>query len=246
MKVFSVIGLTGSGKTTTIEAIIKELKARGKSVGTVKEIHYEAFKIDTEGKNTYRHRMAGADTVTARAHNETDIMFKGHVDIYEVLKNYSEDYVVLEGVRDALVPNIYVCKEEEEPKINCLTIAVSGRFSNNDTKSVGGLPVINAEKNPSEIVNLIERKAPDLWPNVREECCGLCGENCERLLSKYLAGEVDKSKCVLSKSNVSLKLDGRDIVIVPFVQGVIEKVVKGLVSELKGFKDGSQIEIKIK
>ncbi len=246
MKVFSVIGLTGSGKTTTIEAIIKELKARGKSVGSVKEIHYGAFSLDSEGKNTYRHRQAGADTVTARAHHETDIMFKGHIDIYEVLKNYREDYVVLEGVRDALVPNISVCKEEEEPELNSLTIAVSGRFSNNNIKSVKGLPVINAEKNPSEIVNLIEKKVPDLWPNVKEECCGLCGENCERLLSKYLRGEADKNICVLNKSNVTLKLDGRDIAIVPFVQAVISKVVKGVVSELKGYNEGSQIEIIIK
>ena len=41
MKVFSVIGISKSGKTTTIENIIKELRKRNYSVGSVKEIHFE-------------------------------------------------------------------------------------------------------------------------------------------------------------------------------------------------------------
>lgn len=71
MKVFSVYGITKSGKTTTIENIIRELKRRGYTVGSVKEIHYEKFAIDTEGTNTDRHRRAGAEPVTARGHFET-------------------------------------------------------------------------------------------------------------------------------------------------------------------------------
>ena len=46
MKVFSVVGVTKSGKTTTIEQIIKEFIRRGYSVGSVKEIHFEQFAID--------------------------------------------------------------------------------------------------------------------------------------------------------------------------------------------------------
>ena len=47
MKLFSVIGITKSGKTTTIENIIRELRKRRYTVGSVKEIHFEAFAIDT-------------------------------------------------------------------------------------------------------------------------------------------------------------------------------------------------------
>ena len=35
-------------------------------MGSVKDIHFEAFAIDTPGTNTYRHRQAGAELVTAR------------------------------------------------------------------------------------------------------------------------------------------------------------------------------------
>ena len=59
MKVFSVFGITKSGKTTTIENIIAELRKRRYSVGSVKEIHFEIFAIDTEGTNADRHKKDG-------------------------------------------------------------------------------------------------------------------------------------------------------------------------------------------
>ena len=46
MKVFSVVGYSKSGKTTTIEQIIKELKKRNYSVGSVKDIHFEGFHLE--------------------------------------------------------------------------------------------------------------------------------------------------------------------------------------------------------
>ncbi|MEG0019166.1 MAG: molybdopterin-guanine dinucleotide biosynthesis protein MobB, partial [Oscillospiraceae bacterium] len=66
MRIFTVRGITKSGKTTTIEKVISELKKRGYSVGSVKEIHYKQFKIDPEGTNTDRHKKAGSELVTAR------------------------------------------------------------------------------------------------------------------------------------------------------------------------------------
>ena len=75
MKVISICGISDSGKTTTAEHIIKELRRRGYSVGSVKEIHYDQFKMDTEGSNTDRHRRAGSQLVTARGKYETDILF---------------------------------------------------------------------------------------------------------------------------------------------------------------------------
>ena len=75
MKVLSVYGYTGSGKTSTIEQIIGELIRRGYSVGSIKDIHFESFAIDTVGSNTDRHRKAGAELVTARGIHETDVLF---------------------------------------------------------------------------------------------------------------------------------------------------------------------------
>lgn len=245
MKVFTITGLTGSGKTTVTENLIKELKKRGYTVGTVKEIHYEAFAIDTPGKNTYRHRQAGADTVTARAHYETVFCTMGHLPIYEVLSHYTQDYSVLEGVRDAIVPEIVVCKEEEEPEISPLTFAVSGRFANNNIDTYKGLPVICAVKNSEMLVDLIEQKVPHLMQDIDYECCGMCGFDCKEFLSRLLKGETQVNDCVLSKREIKLTIDGEDITMVPFVQKILKNAVLGVVSELKGYEKGKKIKIEL-
>ena len=62
-KVVNIIG-SGSnvGKTYIMEGIIKELKSRGLSIATIKhDVH--GFDIDKEGKDTYKHRKAGSETV---------------------------------------------------------------------------------------------------------------------------------------------------------------------------------------
>jgi len=62
MKVFGIAGYKNSGKTTLIVELISELTARGLRVATVKHAHHE-FDIDHPGKDSYRHREAGAAEV---------------------------------------------------------------------------------------------------------------------------------------------------------------------------------------
>ena len=59
MKVVGFAGFSGSGKTTLVEALIPVLKQRGLRVSVVKHAHHK-FDIDRTGKDTFRHREAGA------------------------------------------------------------------------------------------------------------------------------------------------------------------------------------------
>src|SRR5215470_1879511 len=62
MRIFGLAGWSGSGKTTLLAALIPELVARGLSVSTIKHAHHE-FDVDRPGKDSWRHREAGASEV---------------------------------------------------------------------------------------------------------------------------------------------------------------------------------------
>ena len=64
MKVVGFAGFSGSGKTTLVEQLIPELRLRGLRVSVVKHAHH-SFDIDHAGKDTWRHREAGAFEVVA-------------------------------------------------------------------------------------------------------------------------------------------------------------------------------------
>ncbi|NLJ58324.1 MAG: molybdopterin-guanine dinucleotide biosynthesis protein B [Tissierellia bacterium] len=217
MKVFSVIGISKSGKTTTIENIIKELTNRNYSVGSVKEIHYEKFKMDTEGTNTYRHKEAGSQLVTARGIYETDILFQRQLTIDEILSFYHQDFVVLEGVGDKNIPKIITAHtiEEIEERLDEDTFAISGRISNS-REDYKGIPVINSKTQLDRLVDLIEEKAKDRLTK-KEEC-----------------------------KSVTLKIKGKEIAMVPFVENILINIVEGFTQELKGYDPEGDIEICIK
>ncbi|MDA8231752.1 MAG: molybdopterin-guanine dinucleotide biosynthesis protein B [Magnetospirillum sp.] len=62
MKIFGLAGWSGAGKTTLMEGLLREITARGVTVSTVKHAHH-AFDIDKPGKDSHRHREAGAREV---------------------------------------------------------------------------------------------------------------------------------------------------------------------------------------
>jgi len=62
MKVFGVVGWKDSGKTGLMERLVREITSRGVTVSTIKHAHH-SFDIDHKGKDSYRHREAGATEV---------------------------------------------------------------------------------------------------------------------------------------------------------------------------------------
>jgi molybdopterin-guanine dinucleotide biosynthesis protein B len=62
MRIFGLAGWSGSGKTTLLAALVPEFVARGMTVSTIKHAHHE-FDIDRPGKDSWRHRQAGAHEV---------------------------------------------------------------------------------------------------------------------------------------------------------------------------------------
>lgn len=244
MKVFSVTGFTQSGKTTTIERIIAELRRRGYSVGSVKEIHFEDFKIDKEGTNTYRHKQAGSQLVTALGYYETDILFQEKLPIEKVLEHYDYDYVVLEGVADGNYPMILTAHNEQEldERWNPYVFCISGRISR-DTAEYRGIPTIDATTDIASLVDLIELKVYDKLPAFPPECCSACGYSCTEMGKRILNGASHRSDCKISNGNIKLYIGEREISMVPFVQALLRNAVLGVVKELDGYRDNASIKI---
>ena len=68
MKVYGIIGWKNSGKTSLMERLVAALTARGLTVSTVKHVHHDV-DLDQPGKDTFRHRAAGAsEVILASAH----------------------------------------------------------------------------------------------------------------------------------------------------------------------------------
>lgn len=253
MKVLSVFGYSTSGKTTTIEEIIKELRRRGYTVGSVKDIHYDEFAIDTEGSNTFRHKQAGSMMVTARGKTETDVLFQRTLAIDEILDFYHYDYVVIEGNCNANVPMILVGKDMEQLEkkeaslgdgYQDLIIAISGVISNQPIK-YKDIPVINALTEIERLVDLIEEKVPHRMPNFSKDCCTACGTDCRGLLARVLKGTGSVKECTLQEGNTKLVINGEEIQMVPFVKTILRDVVLGTVKNLDGYQEHAEIVVKI-
>jgi molybdopterin-guanine dinucleotide biosynthesis protein B len=73
MRIFGLAGWSGSGKTTLLTGLIPELVARGIAVSTIKHAHHE-FDIDRPGKDSWRHRQAGASEVMVASARRWAIM----------------------------------------------------------------------------------------------------------------------------------------------------------------------------
>src|SRR5438445_4752662 len=62
MRIIGLAGWSGSGKTTLLTKVIPRIVARGLTVSTLKHAHH-GFDVDQPGKDSHRHRMAGASEV---------------------------------------------------------------------------------------------------------------------------------------------------------------------------------------
>ncbi len=247
MRIFSVFGITKSGKTTTAENLIRELTQRRYSVGSIKEIHYEAFAIDTEGTNTDRHKKAGARLVTARGMHETDILFPEPLALEKILSFYDHDFVVMEGVEDTCAPKIITAHstDEVDERLDETVFALSGVLANTMSE-YRGLPVIHPVHDAQRLADLVEEKVFQRLPDVHPDCCRACGFTCRELSGRILRGDAVRKDCVLDRAAIQLRVDGRDIPMVPFVQSLLRNALLGVAGELEGYRENGEIQVIIR
>ena len=113
MNVVGFAGYSGSGKTTLVEQLIPALKKRGLRVSVVKHAHH-SFDIDQPGKDTHRHRAAGAFEVVVASSNRFALMREfeksSAMTVHQMIAELYDgvDWVLVEGFKDSDLPKIEV------------------------------------------------------------------------------------------------------------------------------------------
>lgn len=107
--IVSLIGKANSGKTTLLEKLIPELRRRGYRVGTIKH-HVHAFDMDKPGKDTWRHKQAGARVVALSSPTGLGVIrdTQGDTAPGDLVGQYFQDVdlVITEGYKQADYPKI--------------------------------------------------------------------------------------------------------------------------------------------
>ena len=112
MKVIGFRGFSGAGKTTLVEQLVARLRQAGQRVSVVKHAHH-TFDIDHEGKDSWRHRQAGAFEVVIASRRRLAMIREYEVpaepSVHELIAELSPcDWVLVEGFKLAALPKIEV------------------------------------------------------------------------------------------------------------------------------------------
>src|SRR5712691_2997131 len=165
MRIIGLAGWSGSGKTTLLAKIVPRLVARGYTVSTGKHAHH-GFDVDTPGKDSHTHRMAGATEVLVASGKRWALMheLRDHPEptIYDLLRKMSPvDLVLIEGFKSALHPRIEVYRKEVgKPPFHPENPHVAGIVS--DTPfPLAGRPVVDID-DVEGVVELILATAESL------------------------------------------------------------------------------------
>lgn len=119
--IICIVGKSDSGKTTLIEKLLPELKRLGLTVGSVKhDVH--GFEIDHPGKDSWRHRRAGADaTIISSPTQMAMVRDTDHDQTLDELAVYFQGYdlVVTEGYKRETKPKVEIYRPEVHPEPLC-------------------------------------------------------------------------------------------------------------------------------
>jgi molybdopterin-guanine dinucleotide biosynthesis protein B len=241
-RIVSIVGFKDSGKTQLVESLVKEFHKRGYASGTLKHTA-EDEPFDTPGKDTWRHRKAGAEA-TAILHSKSAAFFiDRYIPLYDAIERLGKvDYVILEGFK-SIEASARIALIREEIEVDKLLNGLEIAIINNTRKK---LPIpekipVYSSKETQKLVDIIEKKAFPMLPLLN---CGGCGyRNCKAFAKALLNNETKIEKCVGYSPSFNLKVNDKPVNLGPFVQNVFRNTIIGFVKSLKGVEPPSRVEI---
>ncbi|MFO8111196.1 MAG: molybdopterin-guanine dinucleotide biosynthesis protein B [Desulfosalsimonadaceae bacterium] len=117
----AIAGFSNSGKTTLLEKLIREMTRRGLHVGTIKhDVH--GFEMDRKGKDTWRHKQAGASTTIISSPRQIGMVKDvdhDHDPLELAALMPDIDLILLEGYKSADIPKIEIFRSAVSRKLFC-------------------------------------------------------------------------------------------------------------------------------
>ena len=140
MKIYGVTGWKNSGKTGLMERLVAEFTERGFSVSTIKHAHH-SFEVDKPGKDSFRHRNAGAKEVLLVSRNRFALMHEVRQDEEPALasllaKLSSVDLVLIEGYKRDRHPKIEAHRKGIGKDLIAVTDDTIHAVASNDSPSL--------------------------------------------------------------------------------------------------------------
>jgi len=121
--ILSIVGRSNSGKTTLLEKLIRELTNRGWRVGTIKRHFHGPVEVDVPGKDSWRHKRAGARTVALSSPDTLfvlgDIAGEWSLEAIAHQALFEVDLILTEGFKSGPMPKIEVNQAAQEMPLLC-------------------------------------------------------------------------------------------------------------------------------
>jgi molybdopterin-guanine dinucleotide biosynthesis protein B len=117
----TIVGKSNSGKTTLLTKLIPEIKKRGYRIGTIKHAHH-GFDMDREGKDSYRHKQAGAEATLVSSPGRIGMVRDEDSESLMDLKHYLSDMdiIICEGFKREKVPKIEIFRKDVHKTPLCI------------------------------------------------------------------------------------------------------------------------------
>ena len=161
MKIFGIVGWKNSGKTTLLTKLIHEFSKRGLEVSSLKHAHHD-FDIDEEGKDSFKHREAGAKEVMISSKKRWALIHENNdkeLDLQSLIKKMKKvDIIFIEGFKNSnlIYPKLEVSRLESEKSYIFKTDEnIIAFISDKKTKEID-IPVFDIN-NIIEIVEFLEK-----------------------------------------------------------------------------------------
>ena len=237
-KTVSVTGFKNSGKTSVVEALVRELSSRGRRVGTLKHTA-DDIELDTPGKDTSRHRDAGSVATGILQENTTALFIDEKLSIHQAAEKLGAiDYLVIEGFKTVdthariIVPREDGDIEKLSNGLEIATVKIPGSRYTGEALTLD---------DAAKLADIVEERAYPMLPGIDCHSCGY--DDCKSMGVALLEGEAELSQCVVYRSDGILKVNGVDVAMGNFVRDIMQNVVLGFIKSLKGGEKARKVEL---